>query len=182
MVTLTNMFRSIVALFCLLGIASLLTYHSNAASSPPATTTAPARGYYVTLGPQTTGIDGSHAKGACAVGYHMASMYEISDPSNLTYRKTLGYNQDDSGNGPPWGVFGWARTGDVSDNGGADGPNSEGSSNCNNWTSNTSTDYGTAILILQPTYNLGGPHYSMGPWVVVASQCNSAPGVWCVQN
>ena len=177
--TLTHSLRVVFALGCLLGMASLLTHSSDAAPAAPVSTS-PARGYYVTQG--TTGIDGSHALKGCAAGYHMASMYEIADTTSLTYRKVLGFNQDDSGFGPPWGVFGWVRTGNVSNNGGSPGLSSGGESNCNNWTSNSSTDYGTMMLILQPMNNLSQPHYSMGPWVVVADACNFSAFVWCVQN
>jgi hypothetical protein len=47
----------------------------------------------------------------------MASMWEISDPSNLRYDTQLGVTTADSGFGPPAGTsfvafFGWVRTGD----------------------------------------------------------------------
>ena len=48
----------------------------------------------------------SQALSACAEGYHMASLWEIHDPSNLRYDTELGFTTDDSGFGPPhWGIL-----------------------------------------------------------------------------
>jgi hypothetical protein len=173
-----NTLRLLAAPLCLLGVAALLTRNSSADPLTPAT--APARGYYATN--KGTGVDGGGALKACAVGYHMASMYELMDTSVLAYRRGLGFNQADSGNGPPWGAFGWVRTGNAANVGGADPHNSEGMSNCNNWISNSGADYGTMMAPVPPTYSITAPHYNMGPWMVVAFQCSSAGFVWCVQN
>jgi hypothetical protein len=57
--------------------------------------------------------NGSQALSACAAGYHMASLWEIFDPSNLKYDTTLGVTQADSGSGPPskeTTASGWIRT------------------------------------------------------------------------
>ena len=75
--------------------------------------------------------DGSQALTACAPGFHMASLWEIFDPSNLRYDATLGFTRDDSGSGPPQGSFGWIRTGT-----GATTSNFAGVGNCNAWQSN----------------------------------------------
>jgi hypothetical protein len=48
------------------------------------------RKFYVT----PTLHDGAHALSACATGYHMASLWEIHDTSNLTYDTDLGVTQD----------------------------------------------------------------------------------------
>src|SRR5437899_259888 len=48
---------------------------------------------------------------ACALGYHMASLWEIHEPSNLSYNTTLGLTGKDTGQGPPSGLSGWIRTG-----------------------------------------------------------------------
>jgi hypothetical protein len=65
------------------------------------------RSFYIT---QTTHT-GSQALTACAEGYHMASLWEIFDTSNLKYDTVLGLTQDDSGFGPPSQIGGWIRTG-----------------------------------------------------------------------
>lgn len=64
------------------------------------------RKFYLTR----TGYTGARALSACTAGYHMASLWEIHDPSNLRYDTELGFVQDDSGFGPPI-EFGWIRTG-----------------------------------------------------------------------
>ncbi len=45
--------------------------------------------------------NGAQALSACATGYHMASMWEIHQPSNLRYDTDLGFIVADSGFGPP---------------------------------------------------------------------------------
>src|SRR5512133_3687902 len=57
-----------------------------------------------------TSHNGAEALTACAAGYHMASFWEIRDPSNLRYNTAYGYKTDDSGLGPPT-AGGWIRTG-----------------------------------------------------------------------
>ena len=57
----------------------------------------PRKAYYLT---QTT-HNGGQARSACAAGYHMASLWEILDTSNLRYNTELGFTQEDSGFGPP---------------------------------------------------------------------------------
>jgi hypothetical protein len=87
-------------------------------------------------------VDGAHALTACAAGYHMASLWEIFDPSNLRYNTNLGMTSDDSGFGPP--NTGWIRTGQRS-NGGT--PLSPGFNNCNAWTAADSLNNGTAARL-----------------------------------
>jgi hypothetical protein len=67
------------------------------------------RKYYLT---QTTHT-GGQSLSACAEGYHMASLWEILDPSNLSYDTSLGFTLADSGSGPPASSLGWIRTGNV---------------------------------------------------------------------
>ena len=56
-------------------------------------------------------FNGVEAPNSCAHGYHMASIWEIYDPSNLTYDTQRGFREADSGNGPPSNQSGWVRTG-----------------------------------------------------------------------
>jgi hypothetical protein len=65
-------------------------------------------------------FNGSEALTACAEGYHMASLWDIFDISNLNYDTTLGLTYDDSGSAPP-SDNGWIRTG-VPSNGGFEIP------------------------------------------------------------
>ena len=74
---------------------------------------------------------------ACAQGYHMSSLREIFDTSNLRYDTDLGQTLADSGFGPP-NFFGWIRTGAL-----ATGDNIPGRGNCNAWSSASMSDLGT---------------------------------------
>ncbi len=60
-------------------------------------------------------FDGGDAIMACDSGFHMASITEIQDPSNLQYatRSTTVYDSlvDDPGLGPPLKQMGWVRSG-----------------------------------------------------------------------
>ena len=68
-----------------------------------------------------SGANGSQALTACDGGYHMASIWEILDPSNLKYDTNRGRTLGDSGSGPPslGAGVGWIRTGEDAAVGGA---------------------------------------------------------------
>jgi hypothetical protein len=107
---------------------------------------------------------------ACAAGFHMASMWEIYDPSNLTYDTELGLRQADSGSGPPANANGWIRTGANATTGsGAAGVN------CNAWTS-TEGEGTVAMLRFSATAT------ATGPWDASDDGCNQSNRVWCVQD
>jgi hypothetical protein len=163
----------LAALFLVL--ASLLTYNrSNAAGAIKST--APARGYYLTTGT----FDGSHALAACTTGYHMGSIWEIHETSTLRYDTALGLTAGDSGSGPPTTNLGWIRTGYSANNGNTDSGNFAGIDNCNAWTSNLSTDFGTvsAPFILWNSSLVE----VVSPWHALANTCNISAPVWCVQD
>jgi hypothetical protein len=65
------------------------------------------RSFYLTQ----TLFTGAQALTACAKGYHMASLWEIFDVSNLKYNKTLGFSFtfSHSGSGPAGGIREWIR-------------------------------------------------------------------------
>jgi hypothetical protein len=128
------------------------------------------RKFYVTK----TGFPGSQAPTACATGYHMASLWEIREPSHLTYDTTLGFVVDDSGSGPPVGVAGWIRTGWVEDVNAT-----AGFGNCHAWTSSADTDWGTFVSL---PANWGGPSSNIGPWVAQVETCDRPELVWCVSG
>jgi hypothetical protein len=119
-----------------------------------------------------TGVAGDQALTACAPGYHMASLWEIFDPSNLTYDTKLGFVTDDSGSGPPT-ARGWIRTGFQ-----AEVSNNAGQANCNAWKSSSSSDYGT-IVGLFPIW--GVDPISISPWAAHIDLCSDSVPVWCVQ-
>jgi len=128
------------------------------------------RAFYLT----TTEHTGDHALTACAAGFHMASLWEIRDPSNLTYDATLGHTAPDSGSGPPSDIgpdtLGWVRTGMAS-----------GNHNCNTWMSAAT---GGTVVGLPPgeSWELPVPTTSIRPWFAVSEACSTPKRVWCVED
>jgi hypothetical protein len=118
--------------------------------------------------------DGAQASVACTPGYHMASLWEIHDPSNLRYNTELGLIQADSGVGPPTGVLGWIRTGGSSVNAGF-----PGFANCSTWTSDSNAERGTLVKLSSEW--LSTANY-VDPWTSGLAPCNSTQQVWCVQD
>ena len=145
------------------------------AFTPPLRTIAAEKGprqFYLT----TSGHNGAQALSACAVGYHMASVWEILDPSNLSYNRELGYMQADSGFGPPTGrnsTSAWIRTGAPA---ALSGDSDAGQSNCNAWTVGTFSGLGS-IAYLNDNWNSGGARLLTG-----GADCDTALKVWCIQN
>ena len=141
-----------------------------AASSPmaPDAGSTGLRQYYLTIG----NSDGASASSACASGFHMASMWEILDPSNLEYNLTLGTTSADMGYGPP-GLYGWVRTG-----WGAETMDSAGEANCDAWSSNSGSHYGS-IMNTEPDWDhaTGIPN-----WNTTTQACNYSMPVWCVED
>jgi hypothetical protein len=164
---LKESFRIVIAAGIVLAIAALLMNNSRISATTSAAvatkSTAPARSYYLT----TANFDGSQVLAACAAGYHAADIFEIHEPSNLSYNTALGLTQPDSGTGPPVGAQGWART-------------SGGGHSCNLWTSNASSDVGTTFE-LDPVYS-DSPTV-LAPWLASGPlTCNFQFPVWCLQN
>ena len=132
---------------------------------------APGRRFYLTK----HSVDGSGALQACVPGFHMASLWEIYDVSNVRYDRVLGFTLTDSGFGPPAGAFGWVRTGTHPD------VSTTGIANCNVWTSNNPGFEGTLIELPIDWENidLGNP---IGSWHAGTGDCAAEAQVWCVQN
>ena len=141
-------------------------------SSPTAAAEKGPRQFYLT----NTSHNGAQALTACATGYHMASVWEILDPSNLRYNRELGYTQADSGFGPPTGrgsTYGWIRTGAPA---ALSGDSDAGQSNCNAWTVGTFTGLGS-FAYFNDNWNNGGAQLFTG-----GADCDSALKVWCIQD
>ena len=145
-------------------------------------TTAAAAGgrqsYYLT----TLSFTGGNALGACATGYHMASLFEILDPSNLRYatEETDAATQSDSGAGPPADLFGWVRTGEKTP---LTGEADLGEANCLVWTSSSSAENGTRMELEDKWANF--PTIEIAPWDVEVEPCDDPfadTGVWCVED
>ena len=131
------------------------------------------RSFYITQ----TVHNGSQALSACAAGYHMASLWEILDTSNLKYDTVLGLTQDDSGFGPPSQIVGWIRTGRFASPGG-----SPGAANCDAWTSVDDTELGTAAALNPDWTGDINPGKNIHPWTAFTNPCNNTDRVWCVQD
>ncbi len=122
--------------------------------------------------------DGAHALTACASGYHMASLWEIVDPSNLKYNTTLGHTLQDSGQGPPTSLPGWVRTGALSST-----SSGAGLGNCAIWTSSSVSHYGTIAMLPWDWLNTSGlnpPNFHI--WRVNYSECSGSWPTWCVED
>jgi hypothetical protein len=119
---------------------------------------------------------GSQALAACAEGYHMASLWEIVDTSNLRYNTALGITSDDSGSGPPTGIdAGWIRTGGTSE-----GQIIQlGIDNCFAWSSGSPADHGTAV---RPARGWGITSFNTDPWDSGLFTCDNQRPVWCVED
>jgi len=131
----------------------------------------PRKSYYLTQ----TQHNGGQALSACAAGYHMASLWEILDTSNVRYNTVVGLTQADSGFGPPTNTSGWIRTGAV-----ATGSSGPGFGNCNAWMGASSLDEGT-IVALTPSWDSADVKV-ISPWLSFTSSCNSNRHVWCMQD
>lgn len=119
-------------------------------------------------------LNATQALDACANGYHMASLWELLDTSNLKYNTSLGVWQGDSGSGPPTVWQGWVRTGYGSYN-----LNTAGMANCNAWTSNSGSHYGTTAG-LPANWTAGTQDIHV--WAVSTWTCGNPGHVWCVED
>lgn len=134
------------------------------------------REYYLTVNPH----DGANALLACAQGFHMASMWEILDPSNLSYNTELGKTAGDTGFGPPVDDSGWVRTGQNSFSG--EGGSSPGRTNCLAYTSNDPNHFGTAVELPQANWDSLDPKLT-SPWLPFDLECSrSNVRVWCIED
>jgi hypothetical protein len=138
----------------------------------PQSPSARLRRYYVT----STLVNGSQATLACEVGYHMASLWEMVDPSNLKYdtSQPTSLTYPDSGQGPPAGQIGWVRTGYF----GNSSLGTPGLDNCDAWTSNGEGGYGTYVSLVTD-WNAGG---DVHVWKAGTYPCNWSLSVWCVED
>jgi len=133
----------------------------------------PLRRYYLTR----TTHDGDTAMAACDDGYHMAAMYEIVDPSNLSYDGSRGESSGgDSPPGPPVIIdaMGWMRTGSDSSI-----SSSLGRVNCDAWGMDSLVGFGSHAT-LNGAWNDSGNAAS--PWSGGTATCNTDLRVWCVQD
>jgi hypothetical protein len=128
--------------------------------------------FYVT----NTSYATNQVKTACATGYHMASLWEILDVSNLIYDydHPAAHVKDDSGKGPPSFWNGWIRTGQDSSS-----SSTTGTGNCLNWTSTDSGVYGVAVRLPGTWETDPGDIFT---WDATAFNCGYIGPVWCVKD
>jgi hypothetical protein len=128
-----------------------------------------AKRFYLT----PTTHDGATAMGRCASGFHMASVWELLDPSALQYDASLGVATADGGT--PSGSVGWMRNG-VQPFNTAGQP--AGFANCNQWS--TTSGVGS-VWALDPLRIPGGVSRPAA-WNPVEVPCTQLTPVWCVEN
>jgi hypothetical protein len=162
------------AFFMILG--ALLAHNPAAAvEATTPTLTAPTRHYYLSK----SGFTGGQALNNCAMGYHFASFAELSDLANLSYNSTLGRTAPDAGSGPPSYTLatGWVRSGYSANT--VPSTQNVTPTNCNLWTSSSSSDSGEIAFPL-PIESA----YGNSSTLVFANTptCNNSLGVWCIQN
>ena len=128
------------------------------------------RHFYVT----STNYYPDEVKTACSTGYHMASLWEILDVSNLTYDydHPAAKTKADSGFGPPSNWYGWVRTGYDSSS-----SSTTGTGNCNNWTSRLDTVYGVSVRLSNSWETAPGDIFT---WDATSFTCNYVGPVWCI--
>jgi hypothetical protein len=145
----------------------------------------PLRRYYLT----NTTVRGDGALTACTSGFHMASLWEISEPSTLQYETAFAFTAPDSGSGPPTldglGIRarGWVRTGYKSDS----GVNVPGIDNCDVWTTGTNgvALSGTTVRLSfdwRDPAGGGDPVSGISPWVAERWDCGIQLRVWCIED
>lgn len=145
------------------------------ASDVPSAPTQQAFGRHFYLTPNAV-YNGAAALTACEAGFHMASIWEIADVSNLIYDTSRGFGGADAGEGPVSYAMGWVRTGYYQ----ASGTNTPGIGNCQLWTSSSPNDYGSLALLSADWYNDTTVDGTEWAWFVLS--CNSTRRVWCVED
>lgn len=126
----------------------------------------------------TTAHNGANALTACAPGFHMASIWEIFDSTQLSYDTFLGITVEDSGMGPPTDRPGWIRTGKP-DNILVSTP---GGHSCMGYS--TTEGLGTTVRFSHAWgTDFSGSSDLKFPWFTGSTaSCNSEPKVWCVED
>jgi hypothetical protein len=116
--------------------------------------------------------DADSALGICAAGYHLASLWEIVDPTNLQYNPSLGRQSVDSGLGPPSDQLGWVRTGYSTDS-----STTPGQANCSVWSGSSGSG---SVVNLHDYWTDGGQYSEV--WNAGTTECDLARYVWCVED
>jgi hypothetical protein len=132
------------------------------------------RSYYLTKSMHLA----TAAPTACAPGFHFASLWEIHDPSHLSYDATRGYVSNIQGSGPPAGqshtaAHGWIRTGAPY------ATSAAGELTCMFFGSSSAGELGT-VVALSATWTAASS--TVSPWVASLVRCDFTRSVWCVED
>src|SRR5271166_2195517 len=119
-------------------------------------------------------VDGAHTFHVCVPGFHFASLWEILNPTTLSYDVEDGATQPDAGSGPPSNLRGWIRNGSFSSGSATNG-------NCQVWTSNSEGDTGTIVNLPEPAF-WNNAAVAVSPWQPATTICEGSNPVWCVEN
>jgi hypothetical protein len=113
---------------------------------------------------------------ACDSGYHMASLWEILDVSNLIYDydHPAAHTKADSGYGPPSYWHGWVRTGQNSS-----GSTTTGTGNCLNWSTRSGDSSGVSVRLSRGWETAPG---DISTWDANTFACSIPGPVWCVED
>lgn len=137
----------------------------------------PRKQYYLS----TENVMGGEVGRVCRPGFHMASLWEIFDTSNLRYSQELGLEILDQGSGPPAGIWGWVRTGWTTTAGSTEGSSKPGQAHCFLW-GNSTDDYSGTRVRLPNEWGKAIRASKVAPWEADAKRCNSRQHVWCVED
>lgn len=129
----------------------------------------------------TDRVTGGEVGRVCRRGFHMASLWEILDTSNLKYATQLGVHILDQGSGPPSGSGGWIRTGWTTTSGSLEGSDVPGQAHCFLWTS-SSDSYSGTIVWLTNDWTKNWKSRSIEPWQAGAVSCDNKENVWCAED
>jgi hypothetical protein len=133
--------------------------------------------YYLTK----NSFGGGDAIMACASGFHMASISEIQDPSNLQYanRSTTAYDSlvGDQSMGPPLNHMGWVRSRVY--------PPSGFVYDCEDFQDKYDTQLGTTLALYDFPFNSDAAQPASYPtkgWYTTHYSCSQPESVWCVED
>ncbi|MBN1136734.1 MAG: hypothetical protein JXM73_09110 [Anaerolineae bacterium] len=173
--------RRVLLLLASLGLALLLSAsvpllpsggQALAGSMPDFVPARTGRHVYLTIGSYLP----TNALTACASGYHMASLWEILDVSNLIYdyAHPSAATRADSGHGPPSAIAAWVRTGYSSFTSSV-----AGTGNCSNWTSPNAAHYGTVAYLSHQWETVSS---QADLWDLSTASCDLVARVWCAKD
>ena len=126
-------------------------------------------------------VMGGEVGRVCRAGFHMASLWEILDTSNLKYASDFGVKILDQGAGPPAGIWGWVRTGWTTTSGSTEGSSTPGQAHCFLWGHSTDDYRGTRVRLTND-WRREFRNMPIAPWEADARKCNNREHVWCVQD